>query len=197
VLNNRNIALRNGQKDYSAWDKQLIYYGKQVDEIRKRYLEQFKIQFIDQTKNYAELKEIDFEYKPGWNQNLDFSEALSRRSRITNESNTHVGPHRAEISFSIENRSVKETLSRGQQKIFSIILVLSQLKLIKNTIHKTPILLIDDFDSELDSRNLDLIVQQIGTLSCQTFITSLKSKMLSRMPEKSKMFHVEQGEIFD
>ena len=132
-------------------------------------------------------------------------------------------------------------LSRGEKKLLITALKLSQLQLIcalltasdtqvdAADIHtplalsdirliRTPVVLIDDIDAELDENALDILLATVLSLPCQTLITSLnpaiKDKILTQLVIKSaaqpnpdstiqqademplfSMFHVKQGVI--
>ena len=61
----------------------------------------------------------------------------------------------------LENKIANETLSRGQQKIISIILHLIQREIIKTNTELDPILLMDDISSELDKENSNLMLKYL------------------------------------
>lgn len=71
---------------------------------------------------------------------------------------TLFGTHRDDLSFFINDMSVKKFASQGQQKTFVICLKLAQHFYIQSILNEKPIFLLDDVFSELDrSRAADLI----------------------------------------
>jgi DNA replication and repair protein RecF len=195
ILLQRNNALRNQQKSYRAWDSQLIYYGKEIDTLRKKYLHYYQIEFARLAENFETLPGIQIRYTQGWNQNLEFSDALKDRDDLDLKY-TYSGPHRADIGFYVDSVKASEYLSNGQIKILSILLILSQLKLVKKITRETPILLIDDIQSELDRTNLIRVVQLLKKLNTQTFVTSIVRDIYLEDALEDRMFHVEHGEIY-
>ena len=79
------------------------------------------------------------------------------------------GPHRDDMTFKINDIDVREFGSQGQQRTAALSLKLAEIKLVKNKIGDTPVLLLDDVLSELDED------RQKRLLSCldgiQTIIT--------------------------
>ena len=90
-------------------------------------------------------------YKPGWNQESSFEEALAASfARDRAQGVSHVGPHRADVQIRIEGRPAREVASRGQQKLLAIAMVLAQLKLLRDRTDLVSTLLLDDPAAELD-----------------------------------------------
>jgi DNA replication and repair protein RecF len=63
---------------------------------------------------------------------------------------TSVGIHKDDLSFEIENYSIKKFGSQGQQKSFLIALKLVQFEFVKKQSGEKPILLFDDIFDKLD-----------------------------------------------
>jgi DNA replication and repair protein RecF len=194
ILLQRNIALRHKIKNYRIWDKQLIDYGLKIDLIRKKYIDVFQQYLEKMTSCYDVLNNINIRYKQGWNRQLSLDEAIASEED-TDLSYTYYGPHRADIGIYIGDVLAYEYLSSGQLKVLAILLILSQLKVTKEIRNESPILLFDDFQSELDHINKDLILSTIRNLHCQAFITSIESNIDFKSEFEGKLFHVEHGEI--
>ena len=90
----------------------------------------------------------------------------------------------------LKNKSASETLSRGQQKIISIILHLIQREIIKINTGSDPILLMDDISSELDKENSNLMLKYLIDNSVQTIMTSIEKAHFSAHKDVF-LFHVE------
>ena len=93
---------------------------------------------------------------------------------------TTVGPHRDDFSFMVtkldENGEKLEELidirkfgSQGQQRTAALSLKLSEIELVKRITKDTPVLLLDDVLSELDSNRQNYLLNSIGDI--QTIIT--------------------------
>ena len=82
---------------------------------------------------------------------------------------TSVGPHRDDLLFSIGEVDIRKFGSQGQQRTSALSLKLSEIELVKRSIHDTPVLLLDDVLSELDSNRQNYLLNSIH--DTQTLIT--------------------------
>ena len=64
---------------------------------------------------------------------------------------TTVGPHRDDINFVVNGIDIRKFGSQGQQRTAALALKLAEIELVRQRIHDTPVLLLDDVLSELDS----------------------------------------------
>lgn len=82
-----------------------------------------------------------------------------------------VGPHGDKIELYINNLSVGDFASQGQQRSVVLAWKLAEVQLIQEILHQQPVLLLDDVMSELDeSRRTSLVSALAGEI--QTFITT-------------------------
>ena len=103
---------------------------------------------------------------------------------------TKSGPHKRSFNINIDNNESKDRLSRGQQKLLSILLALFQCEMIEEKGFTKPVLLIDDFSSELDKENLDLMLEYLVENSMQVITTTIDP---IKSDKDVNLFHVEQN----
>ena len=103
---------------------------------------------------------------------------------------TKSGPHKRSFNINIDNNESKDRLSRGQQKLLSILLALFQCEMIQEKGFTMPVLLIDDFSSELDKENLDLMLEYLSENSMQVITTTIDP---IKSDKDINLFHVEQN----
>ena len=85
---------------------------------------------------------------------------------------TSVGVHKDDLSFEIEQYSIKKFGSQGQQKSFLIALKLAQFDFIKSHSGVNPILLLDDIFDKLDEQRVVQIITLVENENFgQLFIT--------------------------
>ena len=176
VLKQRNTLLKEmiyhpDLKDtLSIWDEQLVAYGSRIILRRQSFIAQL-YEIVQQIhSNLSGNRELlTLKYEP--NVECAFFEkelfrALERDQKLCQ---TSVGPHRDDISFLLGDIDIRKFGSQGQQRTAALSLKLSEIELVKKTIGDTPVLLLDDVLSELDSNRQNYLLNSIHDI--QTIIT--------------------------
>ena len=104
---------------------------------------------------------------------------------------TNVGIHKDDIIFYINNKPVSVFGSQGQQRSVVLSLKLSELQIVYDEINDYPVLLLDDFMSELDSRRKKLFLEQIK--NNQVIITCTDKIEINN--KNQHIYYVENGSI--
>lgn len=107
---------------------------------------------------------------------------------------TLVGPHRDDISFKIAENDIRKFGSQGQKKTAAISLKLSELKIIKENINETPVLLLDDVFSELDEMRQKLLVNNLSGVQTIITCTGIKKNIFDLL-KPDKIFQVKNNSI--
>ncbi|MEN8177215.1 MAG: DNA replication/repair protein RecF [Pseudomonadota bacterium] len=196
LLMQRNAALQGNLKEVVIWDSQLEIISNEITLKRKRSVEGINNSINDNFSIFFPEYEFQATFRKGWDKNRSLKESLLKSLKSDKKRGfTSIGPHRADLIIKINGKLSKDVLSRGEQKILAILIVLSNLNNIRSHTKENPILLCDDIFSELDKENLALILNQIKQNKFQTFITTLNKNTHIYDPELYEMFHVEHGEI--
>lgn len=175
VLKQRNAALKGRQSRavVSAWDAELTRLGRHIDEARSRYLVRLIACAQPIAHSLLEM-ELTLAYRSGWPRDLSFEEAVNASWAADQEAGvTQVGPQRAEMVIRLNGASVKDRISRGQQKLLAGALLMAQLNLFPEDAPVRPTLLLDDPAAELDSERLLGLIAEVGRQSVQLIVTSL------------------------
>jgi len=192
ALGQRNAALKSGMAGLESWDRALLEAGLAVDGLRRRYCEALGVA-VGAIGQRLLRQAVAVEYSPGWRQGLSLQEALQRsRERDRATGLTQVGPHRADLRIRFEIGAVRDSASRGQQKLVAAALVLGQVAELKRLTGQTGTLLIDDPAAELDEASLAALLGEVAALGTQSVITGLRAEPLQRQSGEP-VFHVEQG----
>lgn len=203
VLNQRNhllkdIAYRPDLLDtLSVWDTQLIEYGRRIIDKRKTFVDELN-QIIQQIhSNISGGREnLILKYEP----NIDdifFEDELSRaKNKDLKLCQTTVGPHRDDMLFSIDGVDIRKYGSQGQQRTSALSLKLSEIDLVRKSIHNTPVLLLDDVLSELDSNRQNYLLNSITDIQTIITCTGLEEFVKNRF-QIDKIFQVISGEVFE
>lgn len=127
-----------------------------------------------------------------------FQEAL--RACRTDEmarGQTLIGPHRDDLLISVAGREVGIYGSRGQQRSTTLALRLAEAELMRRRTSDTPVLLLDDLLSELDSRRRTLLLEAILRPGQQTLVTSTDlGDFDPAFLNQIARFRVEAGRVF-
>ena len=165
ILNQRNKLLKDmvyrpDLKDtLPVWDMQLVETGRKIIRRRKQFVDELNEIVHDiHYRISGEKENLLLQYEPSI-EDIFFEDELSRvKERDMRQCMTSVGPHRDDLLFSIGEVDIRKFGSQGQQRTSALSLKLSEIELVKRSIHDTPVLLLDDVLSELDSNR-----QKAGT----------------------------------
>jgi DNA replication and repair protein RecF len=194
AVRQRNSALREKWGATRPWDIEVAALGEKISEARRAVLEQLTPYWREVAAG-LDCPAAELQYFRGWGAHHTFAEALDA-SRIRDEARglTQVGPHRADVLIRTGGKLAREVLSRGQQKLMAIALILAQLQLLKAVSGVNPTLLLDDPAAELDSDHLSHFVGQIALVGCQLVITSLQPDT-PPFGAPDRVFHVERERV--
>ncbi len=196
VLRQRNAALasRAAPASVGAWNTDLIRYGELLTEARVRYLAVLARE-ATALVNRLFQRDLALTYRTGWGGDRSFSEALASTAAQERESGaTQVGPQRGELVIRLDGQSVKDRVSRGQQKLLAAALLLAQLRLLPVDSAPAPTLLLDDPAAELDGDNLLALIEEVGTQPFQLIVTTL-SPLSSVFGEPGRVYAVHEGTV--
>jgi len=193
ALKQRNAALKSGAAAIQVWDEELVVHGTAITEARQRTLNKLMPRLVATFERFGEL-DVQAGFTAGW-AGGSFREALhAHLDRDRLRGTTTAGPHRADVTLRQHHRAARETLSRGQQKLTAVAMVLSQLQLLQDELGLQAVLLLDDPAAELDEKNLQRLFAELSSLRCQMIATSLTPETALFQAPKAT-FHVEQGRV--
>lgn len=202
ILNQRNkllkdISFRPELKDtLSVWDVQLVECGREIIRTRTEFVQQLnEIVYEIHKKISGNKEELQLKYEPD-----TMAEDLGYRMENCRERDlkfgqTTAGPHRDDLSFSIGEIDIRRFGSQGQQRTSALSLKLSEIELVKKSIHETPILLLDDVLSELDSNRQNFLLNSIHDIQTVITCTGLDEFVKNRF-QINKVFRVVEGKVF-
>ena len=194
ALKQRNAALKSGAAVIDAWDKELVINGVAITQARQRSLERLLPRLKQTFERFGAL-DVSAGFSSGWSAECSFEEALrSHRDRDRQRGTTTAGPHRADVTLRRAHRAARETLSRGQQKLTAVAMIITPLQLLQDEQGMRAVLLLDDPAAELDDRNLQRLFAELSSLRCQMIATSLTPETALFQAPKAT-FHVEQGRV--
>ena len=164
--NNYLRQIREEKKDeklLEIWDEKLSEYANNIYNYRKKYIERIndKIKKIHQeiTNN---KEQIYIDYISECNNKEEYLDLLRKNRKIDIiKGFTTKGIHRDDFVIYINNKRIDVFGSQGQHRTTILSLKLSELKIIEEEIGEKPILLLDDFMSELDEKRRNSFLNKI------------------------------------
>ena len=194
VLNQRNKLLKDMvfhpdlENTLSVWDMQLISYGRRfVEELNEI------VRGIHESISGGR-EQLTLTYEPDIEEAF-FEDELNRaKEKDRKYCSTSVGPHRDDISFFIGDIDIRKFGSQGQQRTSALSLKLSEIELVKRCIHDTPVLLLDDVLSELDSNRQNYLLNSIHDIQTVITCTGLDEFVRNRF-QIDKIFEVISGTV--
>lgn len=180
-----------------VWNIQLLETGKRIIKRRKQFVEELNdIVYDIHFRISGEKEELFIKYEP----NIDdiFFEDELNRAKVKDMKlcQTSVGPHRDDLLFSIGDVDIRKFGSQGQQRTSALSLKLSEIELVKKSIKDTPILLLDDVLSELDSNRQNYLLNNICDTQTIITCTGLDEFVRNRF-QINKVFEVINGQVFE
>lgn len=180
-----------------VWNMQLVETGKRIIKRRKQFVEELNEIVHDiHFRLSGEKEELFIKYEP----NIDdifFEDELNRaKMKDMKLCQTSVGPHRDDLLFSIGDVDIRRFGSQGQQRTSALSLKLSEIELVKKSIKDTPILLLDDVLSELDSNRQNYLLNNISDTQTIITCTGLDEFVRNRF-QINKVFEVINGQVFE
>lgn len=201
ILNQRNRLLKDIRfkpellDTLAVWDMQLVDSGRKIIQTRKEFVEELNGIVYEIHKNISGNKEeLVLRYEPDVSEEY-FEQELSRcREKDLKFGQTSAGPHRDDLCFMIHDIDVRKFGSQGQQRSCALSLKLSEIELVKKSIKETPVLILDDVLSELDSNRQNFLLNSIHDIQTVITCTGLDEFVKNRF-EINKIFKVVNGTV--
>ncbi len=201
IVNQRNKLLKDMYmnpelKDTLAiWDSQLVSFGSKIIERRKLFVNQLnEIIYEIHKKLSGGKEELIISYEPDIAIE-EFEKSLRyNQDRDIRMKQTSIGPHRDDFAFLNKDVDIRKYGSQGQQRTAALSLKLSEIELVKKIAKDTPILLLDDVLSELDSNRQNYLLNSIGDIQTIITCTGLEEFVNNRF-EVNKIYKVNNGVV--
>lgn len=203
IVNQRNKLLKDLYMNPSLrdtlniWDSQLASFGNKIIERRNTFTSQLNEIIYDIHKKLSgDREELMIVYEPDVAIE-HFEDKLNKsREKDIKLKQTTVGPHRDDFSFIIKDVDIRRFGSQGQQRTAALSLKLSEIELVKKITKDSPVLLLDDVLSELDSSRQNYLLNSIGNIQTIITCTGLDEFINNRF-EINKVFKIVNGIIIN
>lgn len=201
IVNQRNKLLKDIcvqpslKETLDIWDIQMAEYGQKIIDKRSEF-----IQELNETvrKIHANLtgglEELEIVYEPDCTAGKLESVIHANREKDMRMRLTSEGPHRDDMCVMANGVDIRKYGSQGQQRTAALSLKLSEIYIVKRKIKDTPILLLDDVLSELDSSRQNYLLDSIRDIQTLITCTGLDD-FISHQFQINKVFQVVQGTV--
>lgn len=199
ALRQRNALLRTaaGSRAIQAWDRELVDAGMAIDRFREGYVHRLQQQLAGLREALAleQLGEVTLRYYRGWAADRALEDVLLASIDTDRERGmTGSGPHRADLRLRVHGQPAQDVLSRGELKLLSWALQLSQGALMETETRRRCVYLVDDLPSEFDGERRQRMAHWLGQCGSQVFVTMIDVPALE-WNTSVNMFHVEHGTV--
>ena len=204
VLEERNAVLRS--RSYTnfdildVYDIQLSKYGSSVIRYRLDYLDKLnKYGSIIHNDITNQKENIEFKYITGVKDFDNIEKNLlsiykSNRKRDIERGVSSSGPHKDDFSININGIDTRSYGSQGQQRTAILTIKFATINILKEYTGETPVLLLDDVLSELDTSRQRYVLKSISGI--QTIITCTGINEIEKYIDGNfKIFNVKDGKV--
>lgn len=190
----RLIKYENKPEDLlDIWDEKLAEYSDKIYKYRKEYIDRIKDKIVNIHKKITQDNEvIIINYISDYSNKSDFLEKLKKdRKNDILRGYTGKGIHRDDFLIFLNEKPLNIYGSQGQHRTVLLSLKITELNIIYDEINEYPVLLLDDFMSELDSKRRKSLLKNIENI--QVIITC--TEKLNLEEKETKIFYVENGNV--
>ena len=201
TLEQRNNYLRQIRQEGKAeslleiWDEKLVEYGNIISNYRREFINKIieKINIIHK-KITNDNEKIDIIYTSCCENKKNYMDLLTQRRKLDIiKGYTTKGIHRDDFEVYINDKELSIYGSQGQNRTAVLSLKLSELQVIHDEIEEEPILLLDDFMSELDIKRRRNFLNNIN--NTQVIITCAEKINFINENVDYYLYQVKKGEI--
>ncbi len=187
-------ALRKGM-DGAVWIERMLVGAPRIEASRKRLIAACLPHWHEAFESLFPGRNWSLDYSPGVPPSASLASALQGWAPERATQPLAPGPHRAEIEIRVDGAPARHMLSRGQGKLLSIGLMWGGAHMLAQHLQACPLLLIDDFASELDTQAQARLLALLARGVSQVILTAVTPVRKEETSCKYRLFHVEQGHI--
>ncbi len=199
TMNQRNIYLKQIKYDnkpedmLDIWDSKLAELGMKIFLYRKEFIEKISNKICDIHSNITNNDEkIEISYSFNCDSKKQYLEELRKTRKIDiQKCYTTFGIHRDDFFIKINDNLISSYGSQGQHRTAILSLKISELQIIYEEVGEYPVLLLDDFMSELDNERRLNLLKNID--NNQIIITCTDKEFFNKL--NAKFYNVSNGKI--
>tara|TARA_B100000886_G_scaffold279682_1_gene203748 strand:- start:409 stop:1497 length:1089 start_codon:yes stop_codon:yes gene_type:complete len=178
-------------------EKDISFLALQIYQLRIQQLNLLNenIVILNRNNNYAfkiNLKILDEFYSSSLDIDTYLNYLKNFREYDKKYGGSKIGPHKSDISVTVDNGFEASQLSTGQQKTIVLLILIAQCNYLINDKKIQPIFLLDEICSHLDSNNRQILLDMINNFDIQLFLTGTEKAMFSFISTNVKFYNIEE-----
>jgi len=203
---------KSNKIEIEFWDNRLSEEAANIFFERNKIIKTIKNSSHEFAKNFNKNIDLNIKYLPKIGKNVEnkfldedpsvdeiksiFYKSLNKTHlRDIDQRITTIGPHRDDFEIVFNDSPANITASRGQSRIISLALKLSEAKEIRHITKRKPVLILDDIFSELDELMREKVVTEILDFD-QILLSTADISLIDKAKIKEgKYFSVIEGSI--
>ncbi len=194
--NNYLKQIKEENKDENLldiWDEELIKHAIIIYQYRKEYIDKIRKKIKEIHSEITNEKEkIEIYYLSECETQEKYRKLLKERRKLDIiKGFTTKGIHRDDFNVELDKKKLDIYGSQGQHRTTILSLKLAELKIVEEEIGEKPILLLDDFMSELDNKRIKNFLDKIE--DTQVIITCTEKINIEN--KKILIYNVKEGKI--
>ena len=201
TLEQRNNYLRQIREEGKSeelldiWDEKISEYAINICNYRTEFINKIKNKIKNIHNEITDNKEeIEIEYVTECKEKSEYLKLLKQRRKLDIiKGFTTKGIHRDDFVIYINKKQLDIYGSQGQHRTAVLSLKLSELNIVYDEIGEYPILLLDDFMSELDEKRRGHFLNKID--NTQVIITCTDKIDIEN--KKNLIYNVKEGKVFN
>ena len=206
VLKHRNSLLKGGnfqKQELDAWSERLAHSGARVIKGRLELVRMIN-ERLAKSHPFIGTDRVSLKYlgtcgtrEDTERLSADILDGLSKvRKEEYRRGMTLAGPHRDDVEIGINGCVAKNFSSRGEMRSVLLALKTAEMEIYRSVWDENPLILLDDFASELDVERRKTLIDYLRNRGEQVLLTTTEADNIPLLPkEKNNVFHVKDGKI--
>lgn len=206
VLKERNASLKESSLDLTYLEvmtNQLIEDQVHLIQLRTQFIQDLN-QYLGALYPKLSLRDQKafIRYQSPIDPDQDLVSALKEKYQRSLDRDrafkmTHVGIHRDDLVFELDDQILQEVGSQGQKRMFVIALKCALLEVVEKATGQRPVLLLDDVFSELDAKRRQALYELLENKTQTVITTTDLDDIRIWLHGKIKFYEVHQGSVIE
>ncbi|MCL1829839.1 MAG: DNA replication/repair protein RecF [Oscillospiraceae bacterium] len=201
LLGQKNSALKDSYRNVQMYDildvfdVQIAEAARVITQMRSNFCDSLLVlakehySAISGDSEQLSLAYISTLFDDGFNIEQAVALLHSKRQYDIGAGFSTLGPHRDDITITLDGVNARVYASQGQQRTVVLALKMAEASIMERSLGEEPILLLDDVLSELDGNRQEYLINRLAT---QSIITGCDPSLVTKRVEAS-LFKIDKG----